>query len=524
MKWTVARKIIGVTAVGLLALLVVGCLSFINTTNLEKTAGWVTHTHQVLQAKDTVLSFLKDAETGQRGYLITGEQRYLEPYNNASASLTQAIGKLRELTIDNPAQQQRIAALDPLVSAKLQELKQTIDLRTSAGFDAARKVVLTDQGKQVMDNIRVKLGEIDDAERGLLAQRDKDAASAAATTKNAIIVGNLIAILLSALCAFFVVRGITRAVAEVVGASSRVASGSEQMSATAQQLSQGASEQASSAEETTSSMEQMTSSIQQNADNARQTDKIASKAADDARSGGEAVRNTVHAMKEVAEKISIIEEIARKTDLLALNAAVEAARAGEHGKGFAVVASEVRKLAERSQTAAAEISRLTSGGVQTAENAGELLARLVPDIQKTAELVREIAAASAEQGTGAAQVNRAIQQLDQVIQQNASASEEMASTAQELSSQAGILQGAIAYFNGDESESRSVDHAKPNSGTKQRRMRGAGAVQRPAESHPVSASLANMSAAIHSAGPSIELNPNYSKSDSRDHDFAPYRG
>ena len=172
----------------------------------------------------------------------------------------------------------------------------------------------------------------------------------------------------------------------------------------------------------------MTASVQQNADNAKQTDKIASKAAEDAQASGEAVERTVQAMQEIAEKINIIEEIARKTDLLALNAAVEAARAGEHGKGFAVVASEVRKLAERSQTAAAEISRLTAGGVGTAEGAGQLLTKLVPDIRKTAELVREIAAASAEQSTGANQVNKAIQQLDQVIQQNSSASEEMASS------------------------------------------------------------------------------------------------
>src|SRR5262249_25630691 len=159
--------------------------------------------------------------------------------------------------------------------------------------------------------------------------------------------------------------------------------------------------------ESSSSMEEITSSVQQNADNARQTEKIASKAAEDARTGGNAVAQTVAAMNQVAEKISIIEEIARKTDLLALNAAVEAARAGDHGKGFAVVASEVRKLAERSQTAAAEISKLTADGVMVAEGAGKLLGKLVPDIQKTAELVREIAAASAEQSTGVAQVNTA---------------------------------------------------------------------------------------------------------------------
>ena len=242
------------------------------------------------------------------------------------------------------------------------------------------------------------------------------------------------------------IENIRRVVGEVTEAADNVATGSEQLSTAAQQVSEGTSEQAAAAEESTSSMEEMASSIQQNADNAKQTDKIASKAAEDAKTGGDSVVQTVGAMKEIAAKINIIEEIARKTDLLALNAAVEAARAGEHGKGFAVVASEVRKLAERSAAAAGEISKLTGGGVKVAEEAGQMLTKLVPDIRKTAELVQEIASASVEQNTGANQVNKAIQQLDQVIQQNSAASEEMATTAEELASQAQQLQAAIAFF------------------------------------------------------------------------------
>ena len=239
-------------------------------------------------------------------------------------------------------------------------------------------------------------------------------------------------------------------VGEVKSAADNVADGSQALSATAEEMSQGATEQAAAAEEASSSMEQMAANIKQNADNASQTEMIATKSSGSAGESGDAVGQTVTAMRNIAEKISIIEEIARQTDLLALNAAIEAARAGEHGKGFAVVASEVRKLAERSQVAAGEISRLSSSSVEIAEKAGNMLSQLVPDIQQTAELVKEISSASTEQNTGAEQINKAIQQLDEVIQQNASASEEMSSTSEELTSQAEQLQQTIAYFKIDD--------------------------------------------------------------------------
>lgn len=235
-------------------------------------------------------------------------------------------------------------------------------------------------------------------------------------------------------------------VINVKSASENVASGSQQLSDTAEEMSQGASEQAASAEEASASMEQMSSNISQNADNAMETEKIALKSAENAREGGKAVTETVIAMKKIAEKISIVEDIARRTDLLALNAAIEAARAEAHGRGFAVVASEVRKLAERSQNAAAEIGKLSISSVAIAEKAGEMLARIVPDIQRTSELVQEIAAASNEQNTGSNQINRVIQQLDQVIQQNLTASEEMASTSEELAGQAELLRDAVEFF------------------------------------------------------------------------------
>jgi methyl-accepting chemotaxis protein len=236
-------------------------------------------------------------------------------------------------------------------------------------------------------------------------------------------------------------------IGQVKQTTNQVTSGTQAMSSSSEEMSQGAAEQAAAAEEASSSIEQMTANIRQNADNALETEKIANQAASDAKDGGEAVDKTVSAMKDIAGKIMIIEEIARQTNLLALNAAIEAARAGEHGKGFAVVAAEVRKLAERSQVAAGEINELSSNSVEVAEQAGQLLGVIVPNIQKTAELVQEISVASKEQDAGAEQIMKSIQQLDNVIQQNAASSEEMSSTAEELSAQAFQLEQMVAFFN-----------------------------------------------------------------------------
>jgi methyl-accepting chemotaxis protein len=235
-------------------------------------------------------------------------------------------------------------------------------------------------------------------------------------------------------------------IGEMKAAAQNVSSGSIQVNSSAGEMSSGATAQASAAEEAASSIEEMAVNIRQNAENAEQTEKIAVRVADDVSDGGAAVEKTVQAMREIAGKISVVEEISRQTNLLALNAAIEAARAGEQGKGFAVVAAEVRKLAERSQAAAGEISELSSSSVQVAEEAGEMLGKIVPEIKRTAQLVQEISSSSREQNIGADQINRSIQELDSIIQRNASAAEEMSATSEELASQASALQSSTAIF------------------------------------------------------------------------------
>ncbi|WP_165680705.1 methyl-accepting chemotaxis protein [Metapseudomonas otitidis] len=242
------------------------------------------------------------------------------------------------------------------------------------------------------------------------------------------------------------VEKLSQIIGEVRSNADALTSASEQISATAQSMSQGASEQAASVEETSASMEQMSASIAQNTENAKVTDGMASKAAREADEGGQAVRDTVSAMKTIADKISIVDDIAYQTNLLALNAAIEAARAGEHGKGFAVVAAEVRKLAERSQVAAQEISEVAKSSVSLAERAGTLLGQMVPSIAKTSDLVQEIAAASEEQTTGVNQISDAMTQLSEITQQSASSAEELAATAEEMSGQAEQLQQLMDFF------------------------------------------------------------------------------
>jgi methyl-accepting chemotaxis protein len=283
------------------------------------------------------------------------------------------------------------------------------------------------------------------------------------------------------------IETLSQIIGQVRSVTDAVSTASTQVSSSAELLSRGTSEQAASVQQTTSSLQEMHASITQNADNSRQMEHMALKGAKEMEESGKAVAESVDAMKTIAEKISIVEDIAYQTNLLALNAAIEAARAGEHGKGFAVVATEVRKLAERSQTAAQEISSVASSSVRVAERAGHMLGELVPAIKRTAELVQEVATASREQSAGVSQVNRAMNQVDQVTQRNAAAAEELSSTANEMAAQAEHLQQLMSLIQvkGASQNRAGADYVQ--------NPRAESARQRPRDTQGVPSSMREMS-------------------------------
>lgn len=471
-NWTFGRKIAAGFALSFVLLIAVGAVAYASINKLSSTAQWVTHTHEVLEHIASVLNLLKDAETGQRGYLITGEEPFLEPYRTGSAEVLGVVKELRKLTADNPAQQKRIDAIQSLVAAKLAELKQTIDLRAKGSVDEAVKIVRGGEGKRFMDDIRRILGEMDDEERGLLKQRAEEGDAAAKGAKSVILLGTLLCLLLVTGAGFLITRSLSRQIGSSVG---QIQSSSTELQAAANQQATATKEQATAMSEISTTISELLATSRQIAESAQRVAQIAGQTAAAARAGDATVATAhdsisairrqvdliVNHMLELAKKsqqigavLEIVAELAEQTNILAINATIEAAGANEAGKRFAVVADEIRKLADRVAGSTKEIRGLiedvrssvnttimtTEGGSKAVDTGAKQFSEVAAAfgeiaglVGTTTEAAREIELSTKQQSTAVEPVNVAITSAAQATQETEASSGQTLQTAVELS-------------------------------------------------------------------------------------------
>jgi methyl-accepting chemotaxis protein len=493
-RWTVGRKLAALSATGVLVAGAIGALSYVDVGTIQDLTRRSNDLTIADQAMGTVDKAQSEVQFAQAQMLLAEDKTAIGSANTdlavAADNVTKAFASVQGLAL--PTELARATdQLQTTYEAEIEQVKAQMPIlqNTQPGTPKAAAALIA--LKTRADANAAKISQVRQNANELVDAADKNLTATANRVRTTVLIVLVLGLLALIGIAWWISRLITRPlqqtrgvlgrfaegdltvraeiqgndevamigqatndtverlseiVATVIAAADQLTTASGQVSATAQTLSQATTEEAASVEETTAGIEQMSASVAQNGDNAKITNDIASKAADQAGEGGTAVQETVQAMKDIAAKIAIIDDIAFQTNMLALNATIEAARAGEHGKGFAVVATEVGKLAERSQVAAQEIGELAAGSVARAERAGSLLAEIVPNIGRTSTLVQEIAAASAEQTAGVGQINKAMMQINQVTQQNASSSEELAATSEEMMGQAETLQQIMSFF------------------------------------------------------------------------------
>jgi methyl-accepting chemotaxis protein len=472
-NWTFGRKIAGGFALALALLIAIGAVSYRGFAKLTATAEWVTHTHQVLEHISELYGQLKDAETGQRGYLVTGDETYLEPYQTGSATVSNVVKELRKLTEDNSNEQKRLDAAEPLIAAKLAELKETIDLRRKGDLDGTLKIVKGGEGKRYMDELRRVLDEMDNEERGLLAQRAEEAEAATHSAQSVIIFGTSLCVLLVTAAGILITRSLTRQIGSSVG---QIQSSSTELQAAANQQATATKEQATAMSEIGTTISELLATSRQIAESAQRVAQIAGQTAAAARTGDATVATAhdsisnirkqvdliVNHMLELGKKsqqigavLDIVAELAEQTNILAINATIEAAGASEAGKRFAVVADEIRKLADRVAGSTKEIRGLieevrssvnttimtTEGGSKSVDagarqfsEVAAAFADIAGLVGTTTEAAREIELSTKQQATAVEQVNVAITSAAQATKETEASSGQTLQTAVELSS------------------------------------------------------------------------------------------
>jgi methyl-accepting chemotaxis protein len=469
--WTFGRKLGGGFAVTVAALIVIAVFGYRSAKIALDADGWVSHTHEVRRELAELLADLVDAETGQRGFIITGNEEFLEPYRTSLSKIDRVFGQVHELTIDNPRQTRRLDAARPVISTRLDVLKQGIDRRRASSVEDTAQWIAKGDGKVVMDQLRAMIGEMDADELNLLQLRRDDAASNNEMTKLVIIGGSAAAVILTVIVGVLLTTTLT---SQVGSAAQHIQSSSTELQAAATQQATGAREQSSAMTEVATTISELLATSRQIADSAKRVSQIAGQTATTSRTGELTVAKGLDAstvvrkqvdvivghMLELGKKsqavgvvLDIVGELAEQTNILAINATIEAAGAGESGRRFGVVADEIRKLADRVASSTKEIRGMVEdvrGAVNTAVMATEAGSKAVDAgaaqvaevavafreisnlVVTTTDAAREIELSTKQQATAVEQVNLAITTVASATRENASSANQTQQTAAQL--------------------------------------------------------------------------------------------